>query len=237
MNNPKEFVKQSMANCSGKLILFNANDSHFILTTTTPTTKEGAKSFVEYFLAEIGKLEFDTEPPYSRIQTKLSEALRSLGHTASQGENFSIFKSSSSHTASAAAAANGKTPKASNNKHHQLMPADAVLREFIGDNDAKTSRVATPTAARRKRVESEPDVNEPARDPDAVRTAKTPKKTIVASVAAAAAAASPAVVNTPSSASKRKPAAQKVNEDLINEISEINFASSATESARIRGTK
>ena len=71
MNNVKEFVRSSLGNVK--------NISHSV------------KSFKEYFLNEVNKLEFDTEPPYSKIQSKLSDTLRSLGHGANALDNFRLF--------------------------------------------------------------------------------------------------------------------------------------------------
>ncbi len=81
MNNSKDFVKTCLANCSDQV-----------------------RSFMEYYLNEVNKLEFDSEPAYSKIYTKISETLRSIGFKDNQ-DNFSIFKPSASIP---------KTPKASN---------------------------------------------------------------------------------------------------------------------------
>lgn len=47
--------------------------------------------FIEFYLNEINKLEFDTEPPYDKIHSKLSDCLQLLGHTGV--DNFRLFKS------------------------------------------------------------------------------------------------------------------------------------------------
>ena len=46
--------------------------------------------FVKYFLDEINKLQFDSEPSYSYIHGKLDECLESLGHKGS--DDFKLFK-------------------------------------------------------------------------------------------------------------------------------------------------
>ena len=71
MVNVKEFVKNSLGrvnNISGPV-----------------------KSFMEYYLIEVNKLEFDAEPPYLKIQSKLSETLRTLGHGDMALDNFGLF--------------------------------------------------------------------------------------------------------------------------------------------------
>ena len=40
--------------------------------------------FIEFYLNEINKLEFDTEPPYEKIHSKLSDCLQLLGHNQSE---------------------------------------------------------------------------------------------------------------------------------------------------------
>ena len=80
MNNSKDFVKNSLSNCSDQI-----------------------RSFMDYYLNEVNKLEFDTEPAYSKIYAKLSETLRSIGYKDNL-DNFAIFKPLASIP---------KTPKAS----------------------------------------------------------------------------------------------------------------------------
>lgn len=75
MNNCKEFVKNSLANNS-----------------------DAVKSFMEYFLTEVNKLEYDSEPSYSKIHLKLTDTLRAVGHTSSE-DNFYIFKPAKSSKA------------------------------------------------------------------------------------------------------------------------------------------
>jgi hypothetical protein len=51
---------------------------------------------MEFYLNEVNKLEFDSEPPYNKIHTKLNEALRRIGATQSVisgSDNFMIFSS------------------------------------------------------------------------------------------------------------------------------------------------
>ena len=49
------------------------------------------KKFIEFYLNEVNELQFDSEPNYSKIQTKLNEALKTLGHSNLLVENFQIF--------------------------------------------------------------------------------------------------------------------------------------------------
>jgi hypothetical protein len=60
---------------------------------------------MEFYLNEVTLLEYDSEPPYARIHTKLTDALKALGHSSSAVENFRLFsaKSSLPKTPSAAA--------------------------------------------------------------------------------------------------------------------------------------
>lgn len=60
------------------------------------------KNFTEFYLNEVNKLQFDTEPPYAKLHTKLNETLSKLGESTSL-ENFRLFKPS-------AGAETGKTP-------------------------------------------------------------------------------------------------------------------------------
>lgn len=46
---------------------------------------------MEYYLNEVNKLQFDSEPPYAKIQSKLTETLKALGHSSSAGDNFKLF--------------------------------------------------------------------------------------------------------------------------------------------------
>jgi vaccinia related kinase len=84
MNDPKEFVK---------------------VTLGLVHISETVKSFIEFFLTEINKLEFDSEPPYDKIHTKLNECLKSLGHTGP--DNFRLFHPNKS---SAGSSTTTKTP-------------------------------------------------------------------------------------------------------------------------------
>jgi hypothetical protein len=88
MNNSKEFARTSLANCSDQV-----------------------RSFMEYYLSEVNKLEFDSEPAYSKIYAKIHETLRNIGYKDNL-DNFSIFKPSTSIP---------KTPKASNSVNIQVL--------------------------------------------------------------------------------------------------------------------
>ena len=50
---------------------------------------------MEFYLNEVNKLEFDSEPPYARIQTKITDTLKALGHSSSVGDNFRLFSTKS----------------------------------------------------------------------------------------------------------------------------------------------
>jgi hypothetical protein len=101
MGNVKEFVKNSLG------IVNNITDS--------------VKSFMEYFLIEVNNLEFDTEPPYSKIQSKLSETLRDLGHDVVSLENFGLFSFNN-------------TPKILKTQVNSLIPS-AMIHEYFDEYD------------------------------------------------------------------------------------------------------
>jgi hypothetical protein len=46
---------------------------------------------MEFFLNEVAHLEFDSEPVYAKIQAKLTDALKQLGHSSSAVDNFRLF--------------------------------------------------------------------------------------------------------------------------------------------------
>jgi hypothetical protein len=71
MGNVKEFVKNSLGRVNN---------------ISCPV-----KSYMEYYFIEVNKLEFDSEPPYLTIQSKLSETLRTLGHGDMALDNFGLF--------------------------------------------------------------------------------------------------------------------------------------------------
>jgi len=48
------------------------------------------KTFVEFYLNEVNKLEFESEPSYDKIQAKLNDCLEWLGHK--EGDNFRLFE-------------------------------------------------------------------------------------------------------------------------------------------------
>jgi len=51
--------------------------------------------FIESYLNDVNKLEYDTEPDYAKIHSKITETLASLGHTKTTKDNFYIFSSES----------------------------------------------------------------------------------------------------------------------------------------------
>ena len=61
-----------------------------VLSYCFSLTEGCVKNFAEFFISEIVKFEYDTEPPYCLLQTKLSEALHSLGYTGID-ETFNLF--------------------------------------------------------------------------------------------------------------------------------------------------
>jgi hypothetical protein len=48
---------------------------------------------MEYFLNEVSRLEFDSEPAYAKIQAKLTDALKQLDQSAV--DNFRLFSAKS----------------------------------------------------------------------------------------------------------------------------------------------
>lgn len=46
---------------------------------------------MEFYLNEVNKLEFDSEPPYLQIHSKITTTLTFLGHSASAIDNFRLF--------------------------------------------------------------------------------------------------------------------------------------------------
>lgn len=66
------------------------------LKNTLESVDEISSSFVkfmEFYLNEVNKLEFDTEPDYQKIHTKITDTLTGLGHSKKDKDNFYIFKS------------------------------------------------------------------------------------------------------------------------------------------------
>ncbi len=47
---------------------------------------------IEFYLNEINKLEFNSEPPYLKIMNRLTDTLKSLGHSGE--DNFYAFSQS-----------------------------------------------------------------------------------------------------------------------------------------------
>ena len=51
---------------------------------------------MEFYYNEVNKLEFDTEPDYLKIHTKITDTLTGLGHSKNDRDKFYIFKSNKS---------------------------------------------------------------------------------------------------------------------------------------------
>lgn len=52
---------------------------------------EPVKSFIEFYLTEVNKLEHDHEPPYAKIHAKIGDALKALGHSPASADHFHLF--------------------------------------------------------------------------------------------------------------------------------------------------
>ena len=52
--------------------------------------KESTKLFIEFYLNEVVKLEYESEPDYAKIQSKITETLTTLGLTE-KNEQFGLF--------------------------------------------------------------------------------------------------------------------------------------------------
>lgn len=52
--------------------------------------KESTKSFMEFYLNEVVKLEYESEPAYAKVQAKITENLASLGFTG-KSDHFALF--------------------------------------------------------------------------------------------------------------------------------------------------
>ena len=52
---------------------------------------ESFVKFIEFYLNEVNKLGFESEPDYAKIHTKITDTLASLGHSESTKDNFYVF--------------------------------------------------------------------------------------------------------------------------------------------------
>jgi len=70
-----------------------SNVSEFLKLTlgTVPSISATTRNFTEFYLSEVKKLEFETEPDYVKIQNKITESLQLLGHSKSLTDDFFIF--------------------------------------------------------------------------------------------------------------------------------------------------
>lgn len=66
---------------------------------------EPVKSFIEFYLGEVNKLEHDHEPPYAKIHAKITDALKALGHGSASADHFHLFTPGAKKSAKATAAA------------------------------------------------------------------------------------------------------------------------------------
>ena len=53
--------------------------------------EEPVKSFIEFYLGEVNKLEHDHEPPYAKIYAKINDVLKALGHSSATTDHFHLF--------------------------------------------------------------------------------------------------------------------------------------------------
>lgn len=68
------------------------NVKEFINNTigTVDSVSNSVKNLVEYYLNEVNKLQFDTEPPYGKILSRINETLKALGQSESS-DHFNAF--------------------------------------------------------------------------------------------------------------------------------------------------
>ncbi|RNA34646.1 serine threonine- kinase VRK1, partial [Brachionus plicatilis] len=87
LKNPTQ-VQQSKTKSMDNVKEFVSN------TLNVKNVSESVKKFVEFYLNEVKKLEFESEPPYAKIQSKINDTLKSLKYTGA--DNFGLFSSNKS---------------------------------------------------------------------------------------------------------------------------------------------
>ncbi len=80
--------------------------------------KESTVSFMEYYWSEVARLEFDSEPPYAKIQSKITDALKLLGQSSSSVDNFRLFSAKN-------------IPKTPSNAHVYILKIKHTIIELL----------------------------------------------------------------------------------------------------------
>lgn len=77
----QESKKKSMSNVKGFL-------KETLESVGTPME---VVKFMEFYLNEVNKLEFESEPDYVKVHSKITETLAALGHAKGERDNFYVF--------------------------------------------------------------------------------------------------------------------------------------------------
>ena len=134
---------------------------------------EPVKSFIEFYLNEVNKLEHDHEPPYAKIHAKINDALKSLGHGSSSADHFHLFtpgkKAAKAVSEAKAAAAEVKSPNG----------AEAVEEKGRGGGRKRQAKAAKASPSEDEESEAEREKPKPKRTPAARRNGAKAQEVIV----------------------------------------------------------
>ena len=117
--------------------------------------------FMEFFLNEVNRLEFETEPDYVKIHSKIADTLSALGHSKNDKDNFYVFSTESKVAKKSEAKA----------KESSLVVAAADI-DRLEISKAKKRDVTSQKAAQKKvnKTQKDDDIEE-------IKTAEVPKDT------------------------------------------------------------
>jgi hypothetical protein len=152
----QESKKKSMANVKGFL-------KETLEAVGSPSE---VVKFMEFFLNEVNRLEFETEPDYVKIHSKIADTLSALGHSKNDKDNFYVFSTES--------------------KVAKKSEAKAIKSSIVvtAANKTDTGRESLEVSAAKKRGVTSPKatpkkVNKTREDDDIeeIKTAEVPKTT------------------------------------------------------------
>lgn len=146
----QESKKKSMANVKGFL-------RETLESVGTPAE---VVKFMEFYLNEVNKLEFESEPDYAKIHSKITETLVALGHARSERDNFYVFSKEV------------KVSKKAADNVNKLETSTAKKR--VVSSPKATPKKAAAKKINRK-VESESDANESESEQEEVKAAQPPR--------------------------------------------------------------
>jgi hypothetical protein len=147
----QESKKKSMANVKGFL-------KETLEAVGSPSE---VVKFMEFFLNEVNRLEFETEPDYVKIHSKIADTLSALGHSKNDKDNFYVFSTESKVAKKSEAKA----------KESSLVVAAADI-DRLEISKAKKRDVTSQKAAQKKvnKTQKDDDIEE-------IKFAEVPKDT------------------------------------------------------------